>query len=257
MVDLLLIILIHHLIIQEQIGELMLVCGQEEPLHKNEYLYSLNEDTKRLELSHIEEPRLNRYSFVWLGDASEWVSKLSELLRAILVAANIDLNWFLVWDYNVDKDFGGVKSKWLVKKRQREGWHVHIDQNLAIASKVVKPSEVSSFMPPDCDWQDGALLMFLGSAPSSNVLLTSPLLASIKWFSFEGHLAPSKEFLSWLAENNSTIIYQQRSDVGHVGLIVVSVQKIEVEDLQKRNIIQHIKVGNAAGDVWKIINSYA
>ena len=58
-------------IIHEGDGAFMLKCGQEEPIIPNDYIHQHDEIMHWSVLSDVEDPRLNRYSFVWLGRWSE------------------------------------------------------------------------------------------------------------------------------------------------------------------------------------------
>lgn len=76
----------------------MLVCEQEEPLQVNGQLDALDEETGVVGLSYIEDPRLNRYSFIWLGERSETYDAFTRLIQALLEHSHTPATWVLAWE---------------------------------------------------------------------------------------------------------------------------------------------------------------
>src|SRR5262245_28462454 len=99
----------------------MLVCGQEEPIQVNEQLYALDEDTGTISLSSVKDRRLNRYSFIWLGEPTEAVTAFNLLVHAILDHAQTHATGFLAYDLSGDYAF---RSRLHLAKRRKEGWTV-------------------------------------------------------------------------------------------------------------------------------------
>jgi hypothetical protein len=155
----------------------MFVCGREEPIQVNGMLYAQNERPggPDAELSDFVDPRLNRYSFVWIPDEAygpgQWwdADAFSGLLSAILTQWGADLTWVKVRRYfPPGKGVAGIvafRQRYNVRAgtdievqaRQAEeasavalqqfgdeGWKIFHDDALLIATKRAPPPTVAT-----------------------------------------------------------------------------------------------------------------
>lgn len=228
----------------------MLVCGQEEPLRANEQLHSFDEQTSAITLSLSDNPRLNRYSFVWLGEPSETATIFSELLHAIITPSHTTCTWVQVWQHHLKGD-QRIRARWLLSKRNKEGWLIYHDATFAVATKPVAVDSAQLLEPQGYTWRDGSFLLLLGPAPSVEELSREPLRSSLEMFAWRTELAPSPQFLNWLADHQQSIVYSTHDDLGRGGLIIVGATKIQTAALQAQGIIQEIKTEIEAPAVWR------
>jgi hypothetical protein len=239
----------------------MLICGEEEPIRASGYidLYEEMPPSKRdhtLYVNDYEDPRINRYSFVWLGQKLESTKVFSRLLNVILSETGLQATW--IEAYRTDT-LDRIRSKYLIKKRTREGWNVHADERLGkeeLTAAVSPPSNsVSdslrpSYEQPSTGLQNDSFLLFLGKVPTPIELVSEPLRASMLRYSKGGRMVPGRYFLDWLARTRSTIVYKAEADGGHRGLIIVGTVLLSTRQLLSQGIIQEIKEGEMAGQVW-------
>ena len=226
----------------------MLVCGQEEPLQVNEMLYALNEETGVGELSYIEDPRLNRYSFMWLGEQSETDDVFTRLIQALLERSHTTATWVLAWWHYQIEGFGTAKERWWLAKHKKAGWTIYTATPLSLAMKPRDPGD-DGFQPPGDS--NGQLLLFLGPPPTLDSLANGPPRPSMVRLSRGSNLAPSRQFLDWLAEHRRTVVYTEQDDLGRIGLVIVGPGKLPTATLQAQAIIQEIKTGVEAELVWR------
>lgn len=243
------IILTHRNTILGEIGKTMLVCGQEEPIQVNEQVYALKEETGEIRLSRIQDTRLNRYSFVWLGEPGEAVDAFSRLLQAILNYMSLKVTWFLVWPKDLEGD-NRIRSRWVRSKRRKEGWAIYEDDDLYIASKPVDDGGPQAFSPLHYDWRDGSLLLIFGNAPPAYELANGPSSPSIRLMAQQQPFAPSQQFLDWLAGKQLSVGYEGRDVVGHMAFIIVGTHRLPTTHLRRQGVIQDIKTGTEASLVW-------
>ncbi len=235
----------------------MLKCGQEEPIKPNDYVYLLDEITHWSVLSDVDDPRLNRYSFVWLGRGSEGRSALARVVQAVMVETETTGTW--VEAFRTD-GLGRIRSKVSVKGRTQQGWGLYEDDTLAI---VVSPPTNSVpdtlALPTQPGYSTGApskLLLFLGPAPPPDVLAREPLRPTMERYAGAVDARPGWWFLNWLALTQHTMVYRATSDAGHEGLVVVGTLEIPTERLLAAGVIQEIMEGEQAGRVWSYPPSY-
>jgi hypothetical protein len=239
----------------------MLVCGEEEPIRASEYIDLYEkvvpaEGDDTLYVNDYEDPRLNRYSFVWLGQKSESSKVFSGLLNVILSQTGLQATW--IEAYRTDT-LDRIRSMYLIKKRAREGWHVQAGEHLAKEELTVAVSPPSdsvseslrpSYEQPTSGLQNDSFLLFLGKPPTPTELVSEPLRVSILRFSAGGRMVPGRFFLDWLARTRSTIVYKADADGGHRGLIIVGPVLLSTRQLFSQGIIQETKEGEMAGKVW-------
>ncbi len=243
-------ILILQITIRVQIGEIMVRCGLEEPLRANTQLYMLNEETGETVLSHIEKQHLNRYSFVLTGEKSEADVAFSGVLQTIRDTMKKSVSWFLIRSYHTT-GYDRVRSFAWLSRRKKEGWTIWVDNTLGIASKPADLND-QSFQPPEYQGghYDGRLIFFFGEAPDGQMLAHPPVRPTIELLANHEPLAPSQQFLMWLDDNKYTVAYPFRGEFGRWGLIVISPDRIQIQELQSQGIIQETWQGGEAQEVW-------
>jgi hypothetical protein len=235
----------------------MLKCGQEEPINPNDYIRQFDEIMHWSVLSDVDDPRLNRYSFVWLGRWSEGQSALARVVQAIMEETRVTATW--VEAFRID-GWDRIRTKVSVKGRTKQGWSQYEDDTLAV---VVSPPTNSIpdtlALPTQPGYSTGAhnkLLLFLGPTPPPDVLAREPLRRTMDDYAPGWDVRPSRWFLNWLAIHQHTIVYRARSHAGHEGLIIVGTLRILTEKLLAAGVIQDILEGEQAGRVWSYPPSY-
>jgi hypothetical protein len=223
----------------------MMRCGVETPIQVNEQLYSLNEVTGQKELSHFQDPRLNRYSFVWFGSDDDGPGAFSKLLQALLEQWNLPARWVLVW--RLTTEHWRNRLRWLIKKRQEEGWT--INQNVEVVVAIKPVNDLESLEPANYTGRDGNFFYGFG-IPEMEQFARGPLRPTIKHFAIEQPLVPSKEFLVWLANQRGAIAYWNYDDLGRLGLVIVGTLQVQTAKLHAEGIIQEVKGGSEVGKVW-------
>jgi hypothetical protein len=208
-------------------------------------------------LSDVDDPRLNRYSFVWFGRWSEGQSALARVVRAVMVETETAATW--VEAFRTD-GLDRIRTKVSVKGRAKQGWCQYEDDTLAV---VVSPSTNSLpdtlVLPTQAGYSTGAhskLLLFLGSAPPPDVLAREPLRRTMAEYASGWDVCPSRWFLNWLATNQHTIVYREDSHAGHQGLIIVGTLTIPTEKLLAADVIQEVIEGEQAFEVWSYPPTY-
>jgi hypothetical protein len=235
----------------------MLVCGREEPIRPNEHIYQGIERVDRLVLSDVEDDRLNRYSFVWLGSRDDASEKLTLLLQVVLSAWGAGGSWLAAYDT------GGqvaTRSRLHLAKRKKEGWDTVDDGTLGIAVRAIDHMEKDATVDDTIRLSPRHELQYAGLRWDSPVLVigrafsassvaraaTRSALARLAIWS----MTPTRKFLGWLARTERTLIYTAKSHANHPGIIVVGTRRIGVEDLVSTGLVSSIEDGDNAGDVW-------
>jgi hypothetical protein len=229
----------------------MFLCGQEEPLRANPYLYMLDEDTGRIELSETGHSRLSRYSFLWLGDRGGFGAAASALVERISSQVGRRRFWVSVWTY---AEPGTLRTRSLLAfaKRSKEGWDIYHDETVAVASRPAEGAGTDGYRLPGYDWRDGHLALFLGEISSPEELLRGPAGATLRLFAERTPLAPSERFLSWLGDHALGVIYENTDHSGRPGLVAVCPDKSQIEQLLADGIVEEIRTGEAAPGVWSL-----
>lgn len=230
----------------------MIICGQEEPLEVNQQIYMLDEDTGQIVLSDVEDQRLNRYSFVGLGTQTEVQSQVKRLLQALLSDLPAQAQRFSVHEYSTSDDH--FKSLIWIMKRKKAYWNIQIVNSLVIASKPIEENMSVGFDSADSIYSE--LFLISGESFLPHALTTEVVLPTLYTFAKTGKLAPSAEFLSWLATQEYTFIYRERDVIGRIVIVVVGVAKVPTEAFMAQGIIQEIKVGSEATEVWQFSPKY-
>lgn len=229
----------------------MFVCGREEPLQINLQIGMLDEENNRIELSEYSDPRLYRYSFVWLGDDPRDTDQaFSSLVDTIHQQLQTSAFWLLIWR-DPDTYLSNSRSRWILSKKLKDQWSIYKTGSFAIASKQINFQDDDCFKPPNYDWEDGHLLLFFGETPALEELSYGPPMPSIALLAQREPFAPSKEFLRWLAEQKLTIAYPAKDDFGRRALVIIGASKISLTHLEEVGLLQSIRDGATAGEVWQ------
>ena len=234
----------------------MLVCGREEPIRPNGFIYQRTERPNWAVLSDFTDDRVNRYSFVWLGPPYETSEKLTLLLQVVLSAWNAGGTWLAAYDTGGQV---GTRSRLHLVKRKKECWDTVDDGTLGIAVRAIdhiaEDATVDNTLRlsprhelPCAGLRWDSPVLVIGrtfSASSMAGAATRSALAGATWKMF-----PTRRFLGWLARTDRTLIYPAESDADHPSLIIVGTCKIDVEGLVSRGIVSSIEDGDQAGNVW-------
>ncbi len=135
-----------------------------------------------------------------------------------------------------------ARAKWLVKKREREGWIVQLKDGVALAHKRVQ-MPLAAFPPPEYHWKDqGSFILILGGSSSPEEWLKAPLWASVRWAAEHLRFYPGMQLVPWLAMKGVSVAYstsvtqEQRNAVVIIGSLRLDLQQLrltgEIEEIR-------------------------
>lgn len=238
-----------------ELGEAMLVCGQEEPLQENTQLSVFDEQHGVIGLALFTDHRLNRYSFIWIEEPSTAARAVSVVLRQAIADHRDRASWCNVWPY-VSVGPSPIRSQWLLKQRKVKGWTTHIEDQLAIATRTVDTAMPELLDPPDYHpGREGGAFVLMGDVPPPEALVKPPFLQSVKLLATSGRFIPSISLLSWLGEQEKEhglgLAYKHRDDLGRMGVVIISPIHVHTAGLHKAGVIREIREGEQAPAVWR------
>ena len=233
---------------RQRTGNIMMICGAEEPIQVNEQIHLLDEETSKITHSCIENSELNRYSFVWLGEQSLASEMFSELMVVILQQLSTPATWILAWRL---PGYRPARSKWLLTMRQRQGWATYHEKNIAVATKHVQVTP-PTLEPPTYSWKDeGGFLTILGDIISPELCLKEPLRSSLETLIQRGSFFPGNKLLSWLADTNRSLVYTKSAALARPSIIITGAHRLNVYELVEKGIISEVLSGVESSKVWR------
>lgn len=229
----------------------MMVLGREEPLIWNKQVYALNEISNEIELSRVEDDGLNRYSFVWRGDFEKRNQKFTDLIRHTSQVLNQDPCWFLIWK-TPKNEKGNRLHDPKIEKRSNEGWETHIGENITVGQKLIDLDELTGPEPAGHEKlpRDAGTFILMGDLPAAPDLTVPPVERTLDRFAYCSEMAPSSPYLSWVRERSMTLGYWNRDMLSHLGLILVTPHKLDLEPLKEKGLMDTLLDEDDAALAW-------
>lgn len=228
----------------------MLLFGKEEPLSGNEQIYELDEKSDKIVLSCSVDNCLNRYSLVCIGEIQECKSDFHSALAVIQEEIKVSGNWILAWTN--ENYASSIKSKWLRSKRNKEGWDITQHDATTVGIRSSAHFGYSAFGPPQYGWENNSALFLLFNKSHNLIesLLETPVRTCLDFAARSGKLVPSKQFISWLSKNQSSIVYGAKDSLGHPALIIITPTALKLKEMQKKGTIGKTFAESNADLVW-------
>ncbi len=229
----------------------MMVLGREEPLIWNKQIYAFNEISNEIELSRVEDDGLNRYSFVWRGDFDKRNQKFTDLIRHISQTLDQDPCWFLIWGTPRDEKNNRLHDPKL-EIRSNEGWATHAGEGVTVGQKLIDLDELSGPEPADHKKlaRDAGTFILMGDLPAAPDLTEPPAVKTLNRFAYCSEMAPSSPYLSWVRERSMTLGYWNRNMHSHLGLIIVTPHKLELDTLKEKGFADTLYDEDDAELAW-------
>ncbi len=229
----------------------MMVLGREEPLVRNKRIYAFNEISNEIELSRVEDDGLNRYSFVWRGDFEKRNQKFTDLIRHVSLTLTQDPCWFLIWE-TPKNDKGNRLHDPKVEKRINDGWATHVGEGFTIGQKLIDLDELSGPEPEGHKKLpgDAGTFILMGDLPAAPDLTFPPVEKTLSRFAYCSEMAPSSPYLSWVRERSMTLGYWNRDLLSHLGLIIATPHKLDLETLKEKGFADTLHDDSDAGLAW-------
>jgi hypothetical protein len=225
----------------------MFVCGREEPLMPNPQLHALDEVSGRIGLCDVSDERLNRYSFVWYGAFEDFSLNVERLLSHQECLFHSPVHFITAFPTSTDEAF---RSKLQMRMREKAGWSILVDHNIAVAVK--EESSSLKFLSPQDQVAilEGAMFILGGVKNALEKQMLTPIERSLQLLGHHGKLVPGPSMLAWLWEYRGQLGYFARSDRDRQGLILITPYKVALNELMEVGLVQQVYDFPEAADVW-------
>lgn len=228
----------------------MIICGCEEPLRVNPYLDPGPAAPRTVLDNPIQEPRLNRYTFILAEPSTAARATFAELLQQISIHMSLPMTWCMRRPLFTGTNDRFPSLSWIAR-RKKAAWQLYTDETLAIAVQPVA-TLTPTLRPPDYQpaQADESSFLLLGPSPAPSALAQEPFRSALKEFRPGTSWPLEKQALVWLAENQQSLAFAIRDHLGVNGmLILISPQRVPFDDLVIQPPIEK------RDDAWRFLYS--
>jgi hypothetical protein len=223
-------------------------CGAEEPLHPNEQLYAVDEQSVTIELARFASARLRRYSFV-AQDYSATEADALPLVARIASAVAGEARWLVAFQKVRAESI--IRPRALVARLTNRQWKLTEGADVYVATKSVSLDSARSLAPSDADLLICGWAILLGQTPDE-LLVDGPCKETVRMLAWTHRLQPSPEFLATCGDAECSVVYLAKGPGGRFGFIVVTASDLSpmIQAMRRDGLVDRVLLGPDAHRVW-------
>ena len=187
--------------------------GIEAHVRPNGHIHDLEDGSTHLVGSRVENSSLGRASLIEETCGGTAMPLVLEWLLEAAGSPAVVLAWRV-------PGYRAALSAYYVKKRLREGWDVHLDDGIAVATRSLSTTSRSGLIPTALrTFPEGGFFYLWGACSAAE--LRGELAPSMHHLAHHGDLALPSAGYDWLAASGRSLGYARREEGGRDAMVFI------------------------------------